>query len=225
MTTTMVWPERPLCHDGDWQARQYAKKLDVGWREPHGHREGSPYEETYRTCWFCGSIHPEDLWRLLTDGTGVELHRADRKYRWPHKFYVAGIPNPIADDLTESGGRSCGFRPTLDALDEWVSDPKEREATDEELFAAGWQIRTTTTIDTARNGEGEWERRRYDQVSYYRPSITAAPPTMQAKWYNDHLHDLVATDRATFETFARVIFDHTGVLFSADDDGRLKWRG
>lgn len=48
------------------------------WRDPsHG--------EHYRTCSYCGSIHPEDLaaesdWRA---------EWADRKYGWPHKFYIA----------------------------------------------------------------------------------------------------------------------------------------
>lgn len=57
------------------------------WREPsHG--------EHFRTCSFCGSIHPGDLaaeptWRA---------EWADRKYGWPHKFYV-NIPNREPDQL------------------------------------------------------------------------------------------------------------------------------
>lgn len=44
--------------------------------------------EHFRRCSFCGSIHPDDLaaepaWRA---------HWADRKYGWPHKFYV-DVPN------------------------------------------------------------------------------------------------------------------------------------
>lgn len=48
------------------------------WREPsHG--------EHYRTCSYCGSIHPEDL----AAEAAWSAEWADPKYGWPHKFYVA----------------------------------------------------------------------------------------------------------------------------------------
>ena len=37
-------------------------------------------------CAFCGSIHPSDLAALLK--AGARLSPADRKYGWPHKFYM-----------------------------------------------------------------------------------------------------------------------------------------
>lgn len=41
-----------------------------------------------RSCSYCGSIHPGDLARQLREaGT---LSEADRKYGWPHKFYLEG---------------------------------------------------------------------------------------------------------------------------------------
>jgi len=66
------------------------------WSEP---RDG----EHFRRCSFCGSVSPEDLaaepvWRP---------EWADRKYGWPHKFYV-NIPNRDPDRLycvgTQNGG-------------------------------------------------------------------------------------------------------------------------
>lgn len=57
------------------------------WSEPrHG--------EHFRRCSYCGSVHPGDLaaeptWRA---------EWADRKYGWPHKFYVK-IPNRSPDAL------------------------------------------------------------------------------------------------------------------------------
>lgn len=222
----MIWPDRPLCHDDDPQAQQYAGlDIDVGWRDPK-RTEAMPYAPTYRTCWFCGSIHPEDLWHLLTDGTPIEVHRADRKYGWPHKFYVDGIPNPIAGDMAETGFRSMGVRPRLDELDqEYNRNPQGREATDDELFAAGWKIRTVVTSELEWDGEDEREVRHHEQVSFRLPLRAPAPSTMQAKWYNNHLLDLLRTNESTFKRFAQVLFDRTGVLFTADEDGRLLWRG
>lgn len=87
------------------------------WREPR-------YGDFFRTCSFCGCIHPEDLvaepaasgpkapcmrcggegWEACfrsQAGSGEEFHSynpggwhaswADRKYGWPHKFYVEGL--------------------------------------------------------------------------------------------------------------------------------------
>lgn len=40
----------------------------------------------FRTCSYCGSIHPTDLLALLHGGDKLTL--ADKKYGWPHKFYT-----------------------------------------------------------------------------------------------------------------------------------------
>lgn len=40
--------------------------------------------EHFRRCSFCGSIHPDDL----AAEAGWRADWADRKYGWPHKFYV-----------------------------------------------------------------------------------------------------------------------------------------
>lgn len=51
------------------------------WREPtHG--------EHFRRCSWCGSIHPDDL---AAEPVWTP-NWADRKYGWPHKFYV-DVPN------------------------------------------------------------------------------------------------------------------------------------
>lgn len=86
---TVIWPERPTCHDDDWQANKFSEHLV--WREPESKKHGTI---PYRKCGYCGSIHPEDLLAALE--AGAVLHGADWKYGWPHKFYVDGIPNPEA---------------------------------------------------------------------------------------------------------------------------------
>ena len=61
-----------------------------GWHwQPKGY-----YPETgpYRTCSYCGSIHPDDI----TDG--CDLHLSDMKYGWPHKAY-GNYPNPEPEKL------------------------------------------------------------------------------------------------------------------------------
>lgn len=57
--------------------------------------------EHFRRCSYCGSVHPDDLaaepeWRA---------EWADRKYGWPHKFYV-DIPNRQPERLYVIS--SCG---------------------------------------------------------------------------------------------------------------------
>ncbi len=49
------------------------------WREP---MRGAHF----RTCSYCGSIHPDDLAADFERGAHPEW--ADQKYGWPHKFYV-----------------------------------------------------------------------------------------------------------------------------------------
>jgi hypothetical protein len=162
----LTWPERPTCHDSDWQARRLAGIEGARrWREPRGHRDGGPYAETFRTCFYCGSIHPEDLYRLLSSGTAT-LGGSDWKYGWPHKFYVEGIPNPVAGQRVQTGAQ----------------------------FEGG--IRT--------------------------PIYGAAPATVHAKWYNEHLTDdgysLEALDALT-----TLIEGHSGIQFYSAD-GRLMYR-
>lgn len=57
---------------------------------------------TFRTCGYCGSMHPADLLAALLAGTAT-LHGADWKYGWPHKFYVDGMPNKFEGDTCVRG--------------------------------------------------------------------------------------------------------------------------
>jgi hypothetical protein len=72
----MKFPEKPTCHEGAWPA----PSAEQSWRQYAG--------ESFRRCSYCGSIHPEDLIKLV--GEGAEIQGADWKYGWPHKFYVKG---------------------------------------------------------------------------------------------------------------------------------------
>lgn len=80
MTQELAWPQRPTCHDGDYRLKAPFSLTPVEWR-PAASRG-------FRSCSFCGCIHPEDLIKALEEGATLEA--ADWKYGWPHKFYVSG---------------------------------------------------------------------------------------------------------------------------------------
>jgi hypothetical protein len=75
------------------------------WREPSR-------GEHFRTCSYCGSIHPEDL----ADESGWAAEWADQKYGWPHKFYVR-LPNRTSEQRFVIGATTSSERP---AGDDWV---------------------------------------------------------------------------------------------------------
>ncbi len=66
--------------------------------------DGGPYKYSGEQCTYCGSVRPEDLEKLLA-AEGVDIHLADMKYGWPHKFYIEA-PNECAGEDREYGSRS-----------------------------------------------------------------------------------------------------------------------
>lgn len=71
------------------------------WREPR-------YGCFFRTCSYCGSIHPDDL----AADTSWHAGWADRKYGWPHKFYVDDLANREPNTLfVLSAGNSTRHMP------------------------------------------------------------------------------------------------------------------
>lgn len=88
------------CHDED---RQFSgHKID--WRDAEGVRKDGYEGRPFRTCNYCGSIHPEDLLKAIEAG-GI-MHSSDWKYGWPHKFYVKDIPNPLEGMKIKVGSES-----------------------------------------------------------------------------------------------------------------------
>ena len=100
----MRWSERTECHDDDFFAHKFREEdgtpkppRDGFWEYRHPEKSG-PLPEPVRKCWYCGSIHPEDLVRVL--GDGASMSGTDKSY----KFYVHGVPNPNAGVIIERGG-------------------------------------------------------------------------------------------------------------------------
>lgn len=77
------------CHDNDGWAQRFAPHT---WRGPDtGH--------VYRSCSYCGCIHPDDLLFGLQQ-EGAQLSGADWKYGWPHKFYIDRLTLPSGVEIT-----------------------------------------------------------------------------------------------------------------------------
>lgn len=118
----MHWPEKPTCHQVNgvfYAAADFMIWRLPGWRDDKRSDE-EVYRETFRTCGYCGSIHPEDLLAVLRNG--ATLHGSDWKYGWPHKFYVEGIPNPMAGTIIPSY-TYCGLRDRLGPTAEQYTYP------------------------------------------------------------------------------------------------------
>lgn len=193
MTT---WPEKPTCHDSDYQAQRFAPQT---WR-PKGEKLHPSHDlpMVFRTCSYCGSIHPEDLLEALR--AGATLSGADWKYGWPHKFYVGGIPN------TNAGQRralTCipltGAEPTaaeMERASHYLRDPKY-------------------TSEVRQNGFDP----RTGAPKYQLAILTPEGPTTNGKWYNEHFLDL--TSEAMSE-LADAIYERAGVQFRMVD-GKLMY--
>lgn len=193
--SVIAWPERPTCHDSDWQAQRFAPQT---WR-PAGVRlhPENDHVPAFRTCSYCGSIHPEDLLNALR--AGAKAGGSDWKYGWPHKFYVEGIPNSQAGNLVT---RMSGSGP-LPLTD--------KDRAEYERYAQRGAV-----VEFSEDAEkGRW------RVTVREPD----GPTTHGKWYNAHLADLspAAFDelvplllRHTGIKFER---DEKGIKYSAPSPG------
>lgn len=103
-------------HDKDFQAQRFAPTT---WCAPHK-SEHNLHPNT--TCSYCGSISPSEL--VAAIAAGAKLEPSDRKYGWPHKFYVDGIQNIYAGEMESLSSCSlpAGRDPTAEdtkAYDQW----------------------------------------------------------------------------------------------------------
>lgn len=99
----MKFPEKPTCHPPAGSVFAYGNTF--AWRDPKPDTSGPGTHLTHhvRTCDYCGSIHPEDLLKILE--SGGSLGGSDWKYGWPHKFYVTA-PNPKKGEIVQIGSSS-----------------------------------------------------------------------------------------------------------------------
>lgn len=197
MLAVMRFPEKPTVHGalspmgGEACWRVHPNSLERG--------------ETFRTCFYCGSIHPEDLLKALADGG--KLGGADWKYGWPHKFYI-DVVNPEPDRLFEMGGET-----------KWTDKPCPRccEPTGEVKIQYAGQ-------DADRCGACYGHRKE----RLHTPHMSTRE-TFHAKWYNEHLQD-AGYDPEAFDALVAALEKHSGVAFDLVPDPKvegevtLRWR-
>ena len=62
--------------------------------------DGFPRTANFRTCGFCGSMHPDDLRGFIERGEASAAQLADMKYGYPHKVYL-DVPSPLAGQTVQ----------------------------------------------------------------------------------------------------------------------------
>lgn len=107
-------------HMNDITALRYRQGRDE-WECSWANSE--PARDNYRRCWYCGSLHPEDLLKVLKEGARINM--ADWKYGYPHKFYIEGVPNLLAGQTVRIGSRSGPLHSYDGTLN--VENPTEEE--------------------------------------------------------------------------------------------------
>jgi hypothetical protein len=115
-----------------------------------------------RSCGYCGSMHPTDVVAALK--AGARLEGADRKYGWPHKFYLHGVPNPHEGQRCSVESRGYGSEKGAPP----PADPGE------------W-IQLASPQDL--------EQKKPEFVTYSWHKVSVERPTTWGKFYTEHLLD------------------------------------
>lgn len=153
------------------------------WREP-------ARGEHFRRCSYCGSIHPDDF---VTIARG-RIDWADRKYGWPHKFYVH-VPNPEPDRLFYMGSAPIGASDvTSGKIAGWIG---EDELTSEQRDIL---VRDGVTPERTRAYKFGPRAEHFGKV------------------YTVHLADPAISDDTKAAAAAMC-----GLRFEFLDDGRIRW--
>lgn len=107
-------------HAGDWRAeRLYPEGSRPRWSLQN--MTGVGLGDGMRGCSYCGSMHPLDLLDMK-DLETISLSMANMKYGFPHKFYINGIPNPMAGQKVQVGLQSYTDEVTKEQKDEPIMD-------------------------------------------------------------------------------------------------------
>lgn len=153
--------------------------------------------EHFRRCSYCGSMHPDDF---VTIARG-RVDWADRKYGWPHKFYVH-VPNQNPDALFVISSSSGGNQSKPDGS------------------GSGW----VRVDDLTPEQEAVMAREGYGPGSRYRPTgwvLFGTRAEHFGKVYTVHLADPAISD----ETKAAAA-DMCGLRFEfTEGRRRIHWWG
>ena len=141
------------CH-GDVTQKGVFKFGATHWRDAAPIHKDGYQGYVYRSCSYCGSIHPDDL--LTAVGSGATLHGADWKYGWPHKLYVEDIPNPIAGQTIKIGasnGKALMGEASKTASMKWYNEHLE-DLDDAEFKEVTDMLKEKTKIEFLRDEKG-----------------------------------------------------------------------
>jgi len=207
--TELVWPDAPTCHGESPRFAQTA----ASWREPRKRRDDSdPYEQTWRTCWYCGSIHPEDLYRLLDGQAVVEYQDFDANaFSGDHVQYTQALADHYSR-RSEQGIHVGGSDWKYGWPHKFYIDGIPNPAVGQEyvIYTYGGERADESVEYTNHHGEKGWRRVH---------SRNTCPSTTRAKWYNEHLTDLAPE---TFEVMAALLETHSRIKFYLVD-GKLHY--
>lgn len=188
--STSMWPPRPTCHDEDYRAQRFGGAtwrgpIDIDARDDPGRVSYEPF----RTCSFCGSMHPEDLVTAIRGG--AVLNGADWKYGWPHKFYVSRIPHAHPEREVWRGGES------------WT----EVTCVCSAVYMAHLH-RVCPTCGLGEQGEGVARQSKRNDI------FEPIGLHVWGKWYNVHLLDLSAD---AFAVLGPLLHEQAGIEFLRED--------
>jgi hypothetical protein len=128
----MKWAEVPTCHAGE---RVLLPKFQHNWRPPEP--ETRPYSRPFRTCAFCGCIHPGDLLQILEEQ--ADRVTFDRNSGLIRKFYINNIRSPLEGQQAEFGREADGTPIMGTIKDTWAKFYVQHlldEGIDDEAFEA-----------------------------------------------------------------------------------------
>lgn len=182
----MKFPEVPTVHGSD--PTPTGKPSE--WRAS---RDGEPF----RTCFWCGCIHPEDL--LTAIKAGAVVGGSDWKYGWPHKFYV-DVVNPDPARLFDVGSETK----TFDEPCPTCCGPDGKPRAD--LMVAEAQACPCRGLF-----------RRTERTTHM-----GTRETFHAKWYNEHIQDEGFDDEARAALL--LALEQTGGIKFELEGGKLKYR-
>lgn len=234
LVETLIWPDAPtLAHANEWHASTFGPTT---WRAPRGRydnagRDGysddcpsGPYDETFRTCSYCGSIHPQDLARILlgapTEYPPLPPDPMTALEQWVTQYQAEHDgAEPPSDEVQREHQRAYrayydakSARVALGGADWKYGWPHKFYVEGISNPAAGLAACTGSESGPVYEDDGVTIKRdeHGEVIRYLKPHISPAPATMHAKWYNAHFADL---EGATFDFMAALIYERTRILF------------
>lgn len=217
-----MWPSEVTCHAGEtiyagrvphWDPPQpepvpHPKDMENMPPLPEGAEFTSPYGRPFRDCSYCGSIHPEDLYNLLS---------RERSQATCPRCNLAEEPvSPPSREITKE---------ELDAWSRWNRARFQPHTCGVKLGGADWKYGWphkfyVEGIANPIAGRLVCSGRTYSREgnSWHEPHPASAHT--HAKFYNVHLKDL---SPEAFALLAPVIQQHAGIMFKlTTKEGQVK---